>query len=281
MLSHKIRRFINYSFNRAKRITEARIINSRLQLVDAQPNNMRVRNFVKKFRYEICLVLPNWSRIDARVASKCLVRKSAPLAKQQWSDRLDTVIINEYQATSSIAADINVTQNPESIIDRSSRRFHHCLHFRSVRKGSIPWNIGCVGLALIIPKALLTIAFHSASISSRSFSPSLHLSLSSIIVHDFSLRSVPLFSLCPIQPRSMTMQIASAAYWICPVLDPLLMRGYNSIRVYCNVEYIPRDYPDLAVFRFPVLSEKIYGRAVVLQTRWAFFWKADRTSWAR
>lgn len=136
---------------------------------------MRVRNFVKKFRYEICLVLPNWSRIDARIASKCLVRKSAPLAKQQWSDRLDTVIINEYQATSSIAADINVTQNPESIIDRSSRRFHHCLHFRSVRKGSIPWNIGCVGLALIIPKALLTIAFHSASISSRSFSPSLHL----------------------------------------------------------------------------------------------------------
>lgn len=280
MLSHKIRRFINYSFNRAKRITEARIINSRLQLVDAQPNNMRVRNFVKK---NSGTKFASSCRIDPELmhASKCLVRKSAPLAKQQWSDRLDTVIINEYQATSSIAADINVTQNPESIIDRSSRRFHHCLHFRSVRKGSIPWNIGCVGLALIIPKALLTIAFHSASISPRSFSPSLHLSLSSIIVHDFSLRSVSLFSLCPIQPRSMTMQIASAAYWICPVLDPLLMRGYNSIRVYCNVEYIPRDYPDLAVFRFPVLSEEIYGRAVFLQTRWASLWKADRTSWAR
>jgi len=105
------------------------------------------------------------------------------------------VIINEYQATSNIAVDINVTQNPESIIVRSSRRFHHCLHFRPVMEGSIPWNIGCICFALIIPKALLTIAFHSVSILLFSLSHStFSLCPSHYRSHNFSFRSV-LFSL--------------------------------------------------------------------------------------
>jgi len=97
-------------------------------------------------------------RIDARRS-----RENRHTTRETTVIRLDTVIINEYQATSSIAADINVTQNPESIIHRPSWRFHHCLHFRPVRKGSIPWNIGCVGLA-DYSQSSSSIAFHSASI---------------------------------------------------------------------------------------------------------------------
>lgn len=180
------------------------------------------------------------------------------------------MIINEYQ--SSIAADINVTQNPQSIIDLSLRRFHHCLHFRPVRKGSIPWNIGCVGLALIIPKALLTIAFHSAVLS---LSLSLSLSLCPSHYHSWFLSSLCMSLLALLDTVALTMQIASTVYWICPVLDPSLIHGYNSIRVCGNVEYISRDYSNLTVFCFPILTvprEIIHGRTIFLQTRyWAFF----------
>lgn len=90
---------------------------------------------------------------------------------------------------SSIAADINATQNPESTIDRPSRRFHHCLHFRPVRKGSIPWNIGCALTSRwLFPKlywlSLFTLLLFYRSLFLSSFfslSLSLFLSLSFMI----------------------------------------------------------------------------------------------------
>lgn len=109
---------------------------------------------------------------------------------------------------------------------RPSRKLHHCLHFRPVRKGSIPWNIGRVSLALIIPRAPLTIAFRPVPFSlslclfvhvvcfslllARYRFFSLPLSLSYIL--SASLPSVRHFSLRPTRPRSMTRQMASSAY---------------------------------------------------------------------
>lgn len=93
----------------------------------------------------------------------------------------NTMVTDEYQATSSIAADINVAQNAGSIIDRPSRRFHHCLHFGQSGRGQFHGTLDVSVSRWLFPKLY------------RYFSLSLVLALLHGFLFSFFLLTHPFF----------------------------------------------------------------------------------------
>lgn len=89
----------------------------------------------------------------------------------------------------------------------------------------------------------------SSPVSTLSLSLSLFLSLS--LLHDISLFDTHCSS--RLGRYSMTMHAASSAYSICPVFDPSLMRGYNSIRTRGDVEYVSAGLSTRRFFIFLML----------------------------